>query len=115
MSQQPKRQNRRSNRRHIPALDKDKLEIALQTLDKINLSPAGKKMIAESIKAAANPGSENIDTVLLTLTPERQEVIKAAAGEITKHQSRITRRAAKGLSEISDSEWDALVNEANSG
>lgn len=115
MSQQPKstRRNQKPKRKHIPALDANALEIALQQLEATHASTAGKRMIEQSLRAAANPDAERIDVVIAGLPEGRRESIEAAAKGIGKQQRGIAKRARAGLSDISDTEWERLVNEAN--
>ena len=108
---QPKK---KSARKHIPALSPEKLELALQELETLKLTPAAKTQLGDMLKAAANPNSERADVVIKTMTPEEQANIAATITSLTGVQDSIVARGKQALMDMSDEEWQSLVDEANS-
>jgi gas vesicle protein len=103
-----------AKRKHIPALNPDRLTLAIQhILADERLPEAAKRQMIAMLQAAANPHSESVQTVLKTLPKERRNQIQGMAEEMTRHTSGIVQRAGKALDAISDEEWNRLVDEAN--
>lgn len=75
---------------HIPALAPNDLEIALQRIDMLAIDPAAKRQLKAMLKAASNPDTEKIETILKTLPKARQEEIQRIFDEIaTRQQAQI--------------------------
>lgn len=71
---------------HIPALAPNDLEIALQRIDMLAIDPAAKRQLKAMLKAASNPDTEKIETILKTLPKARQEEIQRIFDEIAARQ-----------------------------
>lgn len=102
-------------RKHIPALSPEKLQIALQQLDALKISPAAKRQLKLMIQTAANPDNDKVEAIIKTLPKDRQQQIQAIMVDLTRRTTSITNRATQALTAIPDDEWDRLVEEANSG
>lgn len=102
-----------TKRKHIPALDPAKLTLALQQLEALKVSKAAKQQIADMLQAAANPDSEHPTVVMATLPGERKHNVQQTAQALKQVTSSVTRRGKQALIEMSDEEWQKLVDEAN--
>lgn len=99
-----------AKRTHVPALNKDKLALALQHMDQTRIAPASKELLKNIIRAAANPKAESADAVILTMPTERRQNVTATQKTVSRHVSGVTSRGKAALDALSDSEWDRLVN-----
>lgn len=98
---------------HLPQLNPLELEAALARLAQTNLSAAGKALIASQLRAAANPNAEAPEVVIKSLAKARKEDIQQTQTDLGGMTALITARGGAALLALSDAEWDALVNEAN--
>lgn len=71
---------------HIPALAPNDLAIALQRIDMLAIDPSAKRQLKAMLKAASNPDTEKIETILKTLPKARQEEIQRIFDEIAARQ-----------------------------
>jgi hypothetical protein len=65
------------------------------------------------LEAAANPDAESPENVIKTLPPERRGNVEATISALTRQRRGITNRGRVTLQQMSEDEWDRLVNEAN--
>ncbi len=86
------------------------MEAAIQRLQDSNASPKGKRTIEASLRAAANPNGEKIDVIIAALPEARREQVEAAARKLNKQGKQVTKRGKQALQDMSDAEWDALIN-----
>lgn len=105
----------RKQRTHVPKLPKDNLTVALQNLETLKIPAASKRALGDILRAAANPNSEKIDVVVSSLEPARQKLVKKTARQVREITQDVTSRARKALEDMSDEEWQRLVDESNSG
>lgn len=98
---------------HIPALNPARLDLTLQALDALPISAAGKRAVAASLKAATNPQAEAPHVVIATLEKDRRERIHAAQKQYAAVFNAPAKRGKAALQNMSDSEWNAMVEEAN--
>lgn len=69
-------------RSHIPPLSPNDLAIALQRIDRLAIDPASKRQLKSILKAASNPDTNKIETIIRTLPKARQEEIRRIFDEI---------------------------------
>ena len=100
-------------RKHIPALKPDQLTQAIQKLQEAKLPPAAKDQLARMIQAAANPQNETVEVIIQTLPAHRRKRIQATAEGLHKNMQIVTSRAKRLLMDMSATEWERLVEEAN--
>ncbi len=101
-----------SKRRHIPALTPNRLKLALEQIDGANLSKHTRETLKGMVRAAANPQAETPEAVLRSLSPERQQDILALQRELRTQTRGVVQRGREGLLGMSESEWQALIEEA---
>lgn len=106
------RQNRRQ-RDHIPALDSERLRGALALLDQSGLPPAAKRQLRAMLEAAANPDAEAPDVVIQSLEPERQANVLGTIMALNRFTGGLVQRGGAELMQMSDDEFNTLVDEAN--
>lgn len=106
----PKKSN---PRKHIPALKSDQLMQAIQKLQEVKLPPAAKQQLERMLLAAANPQNETVEVIIQTLPAHRRKRIQATAEGLHKNMQAVTSRAKRSLMDMSDTEWERLVEEAN--
>ena len=92
----------------VPKLSPDKLLAAAGALRQLPLSSSVAREIMAVLLEAATPDRHSLDRV----EGEHGENVRQTARLVTSHTSRVLRRAAEGLREISDAEWAELVEEA---
>lgn len=101
-------------RDHIPALNPLELEAALARLGAApGISKAGKRLIRQMLTAAANPNAEAPEVVIETLPVERRTDIKQTITEVGAVMRGVSQRGERALLQMSDAEWERLVNDAN--
>lgn len=108
MAAQPKRQRKR-----IPRLTDAGLNAALAGIDTLNVSEDVRGVLRDIFTAAASTQPVTPDTVLAGMRDERRESVGKVAREVAKQRRGVVRRARRDLEALPDSEWQALVNEAN--
>ena len=106
MAQQPKR-------KRIPKLSDAGLKAALSGLDSLKVSEATRRVIRDMLTAAASEEALTPDAVLAGMKDERRDSVAGIAKAVAKHGRGVTKRAKAGLLDLSESEWQALVDEAN--
>lgn len=110
MTPLPKRNNRNpSQRKHIPALDPKSLRIALDELQKLEVSDMVKRNVGDILKAAANPQSEDIRVVIQTLEAGRKALVEKTAKDLMKTNRERMARGRARIEEMSDDEWNELI------
>jgi hypothetical protein len=97
----------------IPRLSPEKLQLAIQEVQASRLSAAAKQTVIAMLQAAANPDSQRIDVVLRTLQPDRRRTIERTASKVNEATNKTLARARAALLELSDDEWQRLVDDAN--
>lgn len=60
---------------HIPPLSPNDLEIALRRIDLLAIDPASKRQLKGMLRAASNPDTNKIETIIKTLPKQRQAEI----------------------------------------
>lgn len=99
--------------RRIPKLGPFQLQAALLRLESLKISAKAKKQLASMLRSSSNEGAQNIDVVIASLERERQQEVAEAAKAVTAVTNVVLGRAASGLLQMSDNEWQRLVNDAN--
>lgn len=107
------RRPKRLLRTHLPALKGKRLEWALSELDASALPVMAKQQLRAMLQAAANPNAERVDVVITTLPPERRAEVEQAAADVARTMHGAVTRGASGLMDMSDDEWQRLVDESN--
>jgi hypothetical protein len=98
----------------IPALTRDRLELAKQAISALAIETGAKQAIVNMIAAASNPDAEHPAVVLKTLEQDRQDNAQAFMKQIGASYDGARERGKRALLDMSDDEWAALVDEANS-
>jgi hypothetical protein len=101
--------------KHIPPLPPDSLTVALQKLEASNISKAGKEHLAAILRTAANGDSENVEVIIATFDDERKRNVNETRQVMAQFTGGIVRRGKLALDNLSDAEWDRLVDEAARG
>jgi len=96
----------------VPKLTAEQMAAAMQRLRSLPIDDAAKQRIALMLAEAAS-GEARHDTA--RLDPGRALDIQTTATLLVAQFDEILVRAAAGLAEMPDDEWDALVEEANRG
>lgn len=77
-------------RDHIPPLSPNDLEIALQRIDLLAIDSVSKRQLKGMLRAASNPDTNKIETIIKTLPKERQAEIWRIFEDIaTMHKKQI--------------------------
>lgn len=84
-------------------------------IDALDISKGGKRALKQIVQAAANPNAEKLDVIVAGLEPDRKATVERGAEAVRSANADKRRRAAQALIEISETEWEAMVSEANSG
>lgn len=108
-----RKQNRppkKSQRKHVPALDAKSLRIALEDLQALNVDDLIKRQVADVLKAASNPDSERIDVVIRSLPKEQRKMIDKTAKGLNALNADVQARGKGRLDAMSEGEWERLVN-----
>lgn len=116
MAQTPKKRptsKKRSPRSHIPALDSKSLRIALDELRALNVSDLVKQNVSDILKAAANPGHGKPGVIVRSLPKERQRMIEKTMKGVKEISDAVMTRGKQGLLNMSDDEWNNLVEQAD--
>jgi N-acyl-L-homoserine lactone synthetase len=85
----------------------------LQQLETLDVGKATRDVLGDILRSAANPDAERVDVVISTLSQERQENVGKTMRKIGQFGKSITKRGAAGLMDISDDEFQRLIDEAN--
>lgn len=123
MPQTPNQNNRNQNhpppkksqRKHVPALDAKSLRIALEDLQALKVDDLIKKQVGDVLKAASNPDSERIDVVIKTLPKEQRKMIDKTAKELNVLSAEVQARGKRKIDSLSDAEWQKLVDDSING
>lgn len=75
------------------------------------LDAATKRQVANVLNAAGNPDHGKADVIVKSLPKDRQKLINKTAKQVKAISDEIMARGKKALEDMSDEEWDALVNE----
>ena len=101
----------KKGRTHIPPLKPDRLEQSLKQLETLPISASEKAVLADILKAAANPQSEDIHVIIASLPAERRQLIEVTVKELGAITAGVMARGRKALEDMSEDEWQALVDE----
>lgn len=93
----------------VPKLPPDKLLAAARALRSAPLDSGVAREVMAILLEAATPDRHRLDRV----AGAHGENMRQTAGKVTRHTSRVLRRAAEGLRAIPDDEWRRLMNEAD--
>jgi hypothetical protein len=107
----PKKSPKKKKRTHLPALPPERLELTLRRLQELKVDDLIKKQVGDILKAASNPDHGKIDVVVKSLPKKRREMIGKTAREVQKVTKSITARGMAALDEMSDEEWERLLDE----
>lgn len=110
MAAQPTRKRNR-----IPKLTEAGLGAALSSVDTLNVSQQTKALLRDMLNAAASDTPITPDSVLSGMETERRESVAQIAKMIAKQRRGVVRRARRNLLDMSEGEWQSLVEEANQG
>jgi len=93
----------------VPKLPPDKLLAAARALRSAPLDSGVAREVMAILLEAATPDRHRLDRV----TGAHGENMRQTAGKVTRHTSRVLRRADEGLRAIPDDEWRRLVDDAD--
>jgi len=82
-------------------------------LQQLNVSDSAKTALATILNAAVTPEGEGLDYALRNLPQERREIVEETAKSVGSVTRAIGRRGRAALAEVSDEEWQRLVDKAN--
>lgn len=100
----------KKKRTHVPQLQPNDLTVALDNLANLKIPTASKRVLGDILRAAANPNNERIDVIVKSLEPTRQKLVKKTARQVREVTRDVTSRGRAGLEEMSDEEWQKLVD-----
>ena len=107
-----KKQQKQTRRKHLSALSADKLELVQQKIDALPISKGAKAQLKAMLKAAANPDNERVDVIIATMPKDEQANIAATAQAVTNISASIMTRGRNALNDMSEAEWNRLLDEA---
>ncbi len=81
-------------RTHVPPLPPDKLELALQEVDRLAVSLSAREQIKQILKAAANENSETVEAVIASLPKDRQQIVIDLLLKLQQQEQQHTSAAA---------------------
>lgn len=98
---------------HLPALTPLELEAVQQRLTAApNISTAGKAVVMQSLRAAANPNAESPDVVIKTLDADEKRAVKEAQAGYTQALNAPLSRGRARLMQMSADEWDKVIGQS---
>ena len=80
----------------------------MQSLD---ISDSAKKAVGDSLRAAAAPDHGKVDVIVKSLPMDRQKIIGKTARAMKSITDDVMARGKAKLLDMSQDEWDALINE----
>jgi hypothetical protein len=89
----------------------DTLKVKLDELANLPISSPAKDIIGAILRAASNPQSEDIRTVIKTLPQERRKNVERTVKAISRVTSSVMRRGKAGIMNLSDDEWEKLQSD----
>lgn len=98
-------------RKHVPGLRADTLKVKLSELRALDVHERVKQDVADILNAAANPDHGKPSVIVKSLPKERQALIQKTAKAVKAISDDVMARGKQRLLEMSEQEWDALVNE----
>ena len=99
----------------MPLLPPDSLIVSLDKLSKLPIDPASKRVLSDILRSASNPANERIDVVVRTLPPDRRKNVERTSRKLAAVTRGITQRGRAGLEDMSDGEFQKLIDESNAG
>jgi hypothetical protein len=97
----------------LPSLPEPQRKAIAQQLSATALSPRARRQILAMLEAASNPDAEAPDVVIQALEPERRDNILGTIDVLNRFTGGLASRGTRGVLDISDDEFNALVDEAN--
>ncbi len=86
------------------------LKEALERLNDLPVSSAEKDALADILKTAANPNAERLDVIIAGLPDDRRKLVEDTAKAVGAITNDVVTRGSKALMEMSDEEWQALID-----
>lgn len=96
-------------RTHIPAVPAEKLPTVLRAVDLLPVNKRAKRAIQDMLVEASLPNRTDPDR----LDPVRAMHIREARAELAELTTKTVSRASASLRNLSDDDWDFLVNAAD--
>lgn len=103
--------NPKKKRTHLRLLPEN-LQRALQTLANTSLDPKTKRAVGDVLATAANADHGKPAVIVKSLPADRQKLIVKTAKRMQTVTDDVMTRGKAKLLDISDDEWDAIVNES---
>lgn len=107
-----KKKSKPKNNPHIPPLAPERLQIVLQTLQKLDITPEAKRLVENILRAASNPDAESPETLIKGLPEEQRASVTETRKQLDTLFTDVGKRGRKALMDMSDEQWDLLVREA---
>lgn len=98
-----------AKRDHIPALRGKRLVTVLRAIERLPVNRGARQALQQMLAEAALPDRHDPQR----LGGERAELIRQAQEELQALTQQTLRRARAQLFELSDEEWERLIEEAN--
>jgi hypothetical protein len=93
-----------------PKLSPSQVDAALAALVMLPIDEDSKRVLRDILLASSNPDGERADVVIATLESERQTQIVSLIDQIGEQSSANIARGAAALQDLSEAEWERLVN-----
>lgn len=112
MSPIPNRPNsKKKPRKHVPALMPDTLKASLDRLKALGLSADTTRTLTDILNTASNHDHSKADVIVKSLPKDRQKLIGKTAKAVKGISDDIMARGKKRLMDMSEDEWNTLVDE----
>lgn len=98
---------------HLPALPDAQRRAIIEQLAASTLHPDAKRQLIAMLEAAANPAAEAPEVVIQSLEAERRDNILATIDTLNRFTGGLAARGTARLLEMSDADFNALVDAAN--
>jgi len=77
----------------------------------MNVDDLVKRQVGDVLKAASNPHAESPKVIVSTLPKDRRDIVIKTAKGVKSISNEVMARGKQRLLELSDEEWDRLVND----
>lgn len=98
--------------KRLPVLSPERLKLMIQAVQKSHMSEAGKRAVILSLKAGANPDAESPEVIIRSLPVKRRELVEGVLQQLFQFSNTLKSRGVAKLEQISDIEWNKLVQSA---
>ena len=107
-SPKPKRNRKR---KHLPSLPDAQRRAIIEQINSAPLHPDAKRQLIAMLEAAANPNAEAPEVVIQSLEAERRDNILETVNVLNRFTGSMAARGKARLLDMSDEDFDALVDE----